>query len=94
MPEDDADGTHTAAGLPRASEATFALSSDAARRQPLIGYLFYGPRIGACARLGPGARPVALSSAAHDPSCDSLLACAGRALLSRERLKRGLFSSK
>jgi hypothetical protein len=60
----------------------------------LIGYLFYGPRIGACARLGPGARPVALSAAAHDPSCGSLMACAGRALLSRERLKRGLLGSK
>jgi len=51
-------------------------------------------RTGACARLGPGARPVALTSAAHDPSCGSLMACAGRALLSRERLKRGLLSSK
>jgi len=61
---------------------------------PLIGYLLYELRIGACARLGPGARPVALSSAAHDPSCGSLMACAGRALLSRERLKRGLLSSK
>ena len=64
------------------------------RQRPLIGYLFHDPRTGACARLGPGARPVALFAAAHDPSCGSHLACAGRALLSRERLKRGLHGSK
>jgi len=62
--------------------------------RPLIGYLFYEPTIGACARLGLGARPVALFAAAHDSSCGSLLACVGRAPLSRERLKRGLLSSK
>jgi len=66
----------------------------AAERFTLRGYLFYDRRIGACARLGPGARPVALFAAAHDSSCGSLMACAGRALLSRERLKRGLLSSK
>ncbi len=60
----------------------------------LSGYLLNVLRTGACARLGPGARPVALTAAAHDPSCGSLMACAGRALLSRERLKRGLLSSK
>lgn len=34
-------------------------------------------------RLGAGARPVALTSAARDSSCGSHLACAGRALLRR-----------
>ena len=63
-------------------------------RYPLIGYLFYEPRTGVCARLGPGVRPVALTSAAHDSSCGSLMACAGRAPLNRERLKRGLLGSK
>lgn len=28
--------------------------------RPLVGYLFYEPRTGVCARLGPGVRPVAL----------------------------------
>jgi hypothetical protein len=35
-------------------------------------------RTGACARLGPGVLPVALSSAAHDPSCGSVMILAGR----------------
>jgi hypothetical protein len=68
------------------------LASDPDR--PHIGYLFYEPRIDACARLGPGARPVALTSDAHDSSCGSHSACAGPALLNRERLKGGLLSSK
>ena len=50
---------------------------------------------GACARLGLGARSVALTSAAHDASCGSLLACAGPGTgMSRERLKRDLLGSK
>ena len=46
------------------------------------------------ARLGLGARVVALISAAHDSSCGSHLACVTRAPPGRERLKRGLLSSK
>ncbi len=100
----------TAGGLPLTTERSPTMKANAPTKwlfaferdgrlqrvtvRPLIGYLFYGLRTGACARLGPGARSVALSSAAHDSSCGSLMACAGRALLSRERLKRGLLSSK
>ncbi len=47
------------------------------------------------ARLGLGARVVALTSAAHDSSCGSHLACVTRvSTYERERLKRGLLSSK
>ena len=47
------------------------------------------------ARLGLGARVVALTSAAHGSLCGSHMACVTRApTQSRERLKRGLLSSK
>jgi hypothetical protein len=61
---------------------------------PLIGYLFRLPQDRCLARLGPGARVVALTSAALDSSCGSHMACVTRAPLERERLKRGLLSSK
>ena len=47
------------------------------------------------ARLGLGVRVVALTSAALDSSCGSHLACVTRTpTYERERLKRGLLSSK
>jgi len=62
---------------------------------PHIGYLLDEPQDGAWRGGRPGARPVALTSAAHASACGSPLACAGRASCDgRERLKRGLRSSK
>jgi hypothetical protein len=59
------------------------------------GYLFHCLQDRCPARLGPGARSVALTAAAHAWSCGSHSACAGRASpMGGERLKRGLPSSK
>jgi hypothetical protein len=61
---------------------------------PLIGYLFRLPLDRCLAGLGPGAWVVAVTSAALDSSCGSDMACVIRVPLERERLKRGLLSSK
>src|SRR4051794_19027744 len=44
--------------------------------RPLIGYLFHCLRSGARPGSGPGARAVALTSAAYRARCGSHLACA------------------
>ena len=68
---------------------------ETAAPSPHNGYLFHCLMTRCLATLGLGARVVALTSAALDSSCGSHLACVTRVpTYERERLKRGLLSSK
>ena len=66
------------------------------RFRPDSGYLFHWPQDRCLARLGPGARLVALIAAAHAVGdrlvvgpCGSLMACAGRAPQGRQEAQEG-----
>jgi hypothetical protein len=91
-------GARSAGQLPGRCDGDFVW----AEWGPIVGGVTHAHRLlvsltsGPClARLGLGARVVALTSAARAEACGSHLACVIRApFQGRERLKRGLLSSK